>query len=134
MYCYVLKSKEPLNNFTRFSAGSIITTKKPKEKGKHFIHCWMSVHGLPRRLFTDNGGESNNEEMRDMAENFHSEVTTTATLNPWSKGLLGRHNQTLTKIPLTVKGDNGYDWKTALDWALMAKTLCTMYMATVPTS
>ena len=32
-----------------------------------------------------------------------------------------RHNQTLTEVLLKVKRDNGCDWKTALDWALMAK-------------
>ena len=67
-----------IDHFTRCSAGSIITTKKHKEIVKHFIHCWISVHGLPRRLFTDNGGEFNNEEIRDMAENCNIEVKTTA--------------------------------------------------------
>ena len=100
-----------IDHFTRFSAGSVITTKKPKEIMKHFIHCWISVHGPPRKLFTDNGGEFNNEEMRDMAENFNIEVKTTAAYSPWSNGLLKRHNLTLTEILLKVKRDNGCDWK-----------------------
>lgn len=57
-----------IDHFTRFSAGSIVTTKKPKEIVKHLIHRWISVHGPPHRLFSDNGGEFNNEEIRDMAE------------------------------------------------------------------
>lgn len=111
-----------IDHFTRFSAGSIITSKKPKEIVKHFIHCWISVHGPPRRLFSDNGGEFNNEEMRDVAENFNTEVKTTAAYSPWSNSLLERHNHALTEILLKVKRDNGCDWKPALDWALMAKT------------
>lgn len=110
-----------IDHFTRFSAGSIITTKKPKEIVKHFIHCWISVHGPPRRLFTDNGGEFNNEEIRDMAEHFNIEVKATAGYSPWSNGLLERHNQILTEMLLKVKRDNKCDWKMALDWALMAK-------------
>ena len=110
-----------IDHYTRFSAGSIVTTKKPREIAKHFIHCWISVHGPPRKLFTDNGGEFNNEEMRDMAEKFNIEVKTTAAYSPWSNGLLERHNQTLTDILLKVKRDNRCDWKIALDWALMAK-------------
>ena len=75
----------------RFRAGSIATTKKPKEIVKHLIHCWISVHGHPHRLFSDNGGELNNEEMRDMSEKFNIELKTTAAYSPWSNGLLERH-------------------------------------------
>lgn len=110
-----------IDHFTRFSAGSIITTKRSREIVKHFIHCWISIHGPPRRLFSDNGGEFNNEEIRDMAEKFNIEVKTTAGYSPWSNGLLERHNQILTEMLLKVKRDNECDWKTALDWALMAK-------------
>lgn len=53
-----------IDHFARFSEGSSITTKTPKEIVKHFICCRISVHGPPHRLFTDNGGEFNNEEMR----------------------------------------------------------------------
>lgn len=113
-----------VDDFPGFSAGSIVTSKKPREIVKHFIHCWISVHGPPRRLFSDNGGEFNNEEMRDMAEHFNIEVKTTAAHSPWSNGLLERHNQTLTEILLRVKRDNECDWKTP----------CTTYMARVPTS
>ncbi len=110
-----------IDHCTRFSAGSIVTTKKASEIVKNFIHCWISIHGPPKRLFSDNGGEFNNEEMRDMAEKFNIEVKTTAAYSPWSNGLLERHNQTLTEILMKVKRDNKCDWKTALDWALMAK-------------
>ncbi len=75
----------------------------------------------PKRQFSDNGGDFNNEEMRDMAEKFNIEVKITAAYSPWSNGLLERHNQILTEIPMKVKRDNKCDWKTALDWALMAK-------------
>ncbi|KAI4873784.1 hypothetical protein NFI96_002219, partial [Prochilodus magdalenae] len=110
-----------IDHFTRFSAGSIVTTKKPKDIVKHLIHCWISVHGPPHRLFSDNGVEFNNEEMRDMAEKFNIELKTTAAYSPWSNGLLERHNQTLTDILLKVKKENECSWSVALDWALMAK-------------
>ncbi|KAL1281668.1 hypothetical protein QQF64_000471 [Cirrhinus molitorella] len=93
---------------TCVSAGSIVTTKKASEIVKIFIHCWISTHGPPKRLFSDNGGEFNNEEMRDMAEKFNIEVKTTAAYSPWSNGLLEIHNQTLTEILLKVTGDKVY--------------------------
>ncbi|CAL9707805.1 unnamed protein product [Knipowitschia caucasica] len=110
-----------IDQFTRFSAGSVITTKRSSEIVKHFIHDWISVHGPPQKLFSDNGGEFNNEEVRDMAENFNIEVKTTPAYSPWSNGLLERHNQTLTEMILKVKANTGCDWNIAMDWALMAK-------------
>ena len=110
-----------IDQFTRFSAGSIVRTKKASEIVNSLIHTWISVFGPPRYLFSDNGGEFNNEEFRDMAENFNIETRTTAGYSPWSNGLLERHNQTLTDIILKVRKENGCDWDTALDWALMAK-------------
>lgn len=92
-----------IDQFTRFSAGSIVKTKKASEIVNSLIHTWISVHGPPRILFSDNGGEFNNEEFRDMAENFNIETRKTAGYSPWSNGLLERHNQTLTDIILKVK-------------------------------
>lgn len=65
-----------IDHFTCFSAGSIVTTKKAKEIMKTFIHCWISVRGPGKRLFSDNGGELNNDKMRDTAEKFNIEVNT----------------------------------------------------------
>lgn len=110
-----------LHTIDHFTAGSIISTKKPTEIVTHFIHCWLSVHGPPHRLFTDNGDEFHNEEKWDMAEKFYIEMKTTAASSPWSNGVLEKHNQTLTEILLKVKTDNGCDRKTVLEWALMAK-------------
>uniref|UniRef100_A0A3P8QS69 Integrase catalytic domain-containing protein n=1 Tax=Astatotilapia calliptera TaxID=8154 RepID=A0A3P8QS69_ASTCA len=92
-----------IDHFTRFSAGSIVKTKKAAEIVNSFIHTWISIHGAPRRLYTDNGGEFNNTDIRDMAENFNIEVKTTAGYSPWSNGLLERHNMTLTEILLKSK-------------------------------
>ncbi len=110
-----------IDHFTRFSTGNIVKTKKSSEIVNSFIHTWISVHGAPQRLYSDNGGEFNNQEIRDMAENFNIETRTTAGYSPWSNGLLERHNQTLTEIILKVNRENRCNWHTALDWALVAK-------------
>ena len=110
-----------IDEFTRFSAGSITWTKASSEFVKKFLQFWICVHGSPKRLYSDNLGEFNNGEVRDMAENFNIEVKTTPAHSPWSNGLLERHDQTLTEILLKVKTENGCDWETALCWVLMAK-------------
>lgn len=79
-----------INQFTRFSAGCILTTKISSEIVKHFIHDWISVLGPSQTLFSDNGGEFNNEEM---AEIFNMEVKPTAANSPWSYGPLKRDSR-----------------------------------------
>lgn len=37
---------------------------------------------FPKKYFSDNGGEFNNEDVRNMAENFNIEVKTTAAYSP----------------------------------------------------
>ena len=107
--------------FTRFSAGSIVKTKKSSEFIKKFLQGWVSIFGAPKKLLNDNGGKFNSKEVRDMAENFNIEVKTTAAYSPWSNRLLERHNRTLTEIMLKIKHDHSIDWETNMSWALMAK-------------
>lgn len=110
-----------IDEFTRFSAGSIMKSKKSSEFVKKFLECWLSKHGAPKCLYSDNGGEFNNEEVRDLAETFNMEVKTTTAYSPWRNGLLERHNRTLTEILLKLRAENDCDWETALNWELMAK-------------
>lgn len=110
-----------IDEFTRYSAGGIMKNKTPKEFVTKFIQLWISVHGSPKCLYSDNGGEFCNEEVKEMAENFNIELKNTPAESPWSNGLLERHNQTLTNIMLKVKEEQNCDYETALCWALMAK-------------
>ncbi|KAL5011741.1 hypothetical protein ScPMuIL_010292 [Solemya velum] len=110
-----------IDEFTRFSAGCIVRTKCSSEFVKKFMEIWICVHGAPKRLYSDNGGEFNSNEVRDMCENFNIENKTTPGYSPWSNGLLERHNMVLTEILLKVKEENSCDWSTALHWSLMAK-------------
>jgi hypothetical protein len=78
------------------------------------------VHGPPQKLYSDNGGEFNNNEMREMAKKFNMEVknllhTVRGAMDFWRDTI--RHRE----IMLEVKQDDGCDWKTPLDWTLMAR-------------
>lgn len=105
-----------IDQFTRFSAGSIVKTKKASE----IVNSLIPHSRTPNRFYSATT-EFNNEEFRYMAENFNIEMRTTAGYSPWSNELLERHNLTLTDIVLKVRKENGCDWHTALDWDLMAK-------------
>ena len=74
-----------------------------------------------KRLVSDNGGEFNNESVRDMCENFGIEVITTSGYSPWSNSTCERHNLILTEILVKLRESHAYDWEASLCWAVIAK-------------
>ena len=110
-----------IDQFTRFSAGAIVSRKLPKGFVQEFVLTWISIYECRKSLFSDNGGEFNNNETRDMCENLNIHVITTAAYAPFSNGLLEKHNHVLTEILLKVKHAKSCSWETALKWALNAK-------------
>lgn len=114
--------------FTRYSAAVVIFSKRSDIIVKQFIQIWISVHGPPKFVLTDNGREFDNKEFHDMAENFNITVKTTPAYSPWSNGILERHNRTLSEILSKVKHDTTLDWQTALAWSVNAKNcLCNVH-------
>ena len=77
---------------TRYSNAVIIKDKHKETVVDAFIKNWINIFGVPDRILTDNGGEFNNDDMRDMSENLNTEVTTTPAESPWSNGTCERHN------------------------------------------
>ncbi|KAJ8036178.1 hypothetical protein HOLleu_20072 [Holothuria leucospilota] len=42
-----------IDEFSRFSAGCIVDNKRPQTFVGSFIKYWISIHGAPKRLYTD---------------------------------------------------------------------------------
>ncbi len=57
-----------------------------------FSSIGVALFGVPKKILTNNGGEFNNELVRDMAEQLNTIITTTAAESPWSNGIVERHN------------------------------------------
>ena len=55
-----------IDEFTRFIAGAIFKRKLPTVFVQEFILNWISIFGCPKSLCSDNGGEFNNRETRDV--------------------------------------------------------------------
>ena len=81
-----------IDEFSRYSVGALITTKKTEVFVKAFVINWARYFGYPRSLFFDNGGEFNSNLVREFAENFNINIITTAAYSPWSNGTVERHN------------------------------------------
>jgi hypothetical protein len=110
-----------IDEFSRLSNACIVYNKEPETFIEMFIKHWVSVYGAPKRLVSDNGGEFNNQLVRDMCENFGIEVITTPTYSPWSNGTCERHNLILTEILVKLRESHAYDWEISLCWAVAAK-------------
>ena len=81
-----------IDEFTRLSNAVIIRSKTVAVKT--FLKHWMSLFGVPRKIFSDNGGEFIGDEFYDMCESFNIKIDTTPSYSPRSNGLCERHNQT----------------------------------------
>ena len=74
-----------IDEFTRLNAASIIRSKDTSIIIKNLINHWIRIYGLPEKLCSDNGGEFNNSELQDMAENLNITVKTTPADSLWQK-------------------------------------------------
>jgi transposase InsO family protein len=50
------------------------------------------MFGAPKRILSDNGGEFNNEEIKEFYERFNIEPLYTAAESPFSNGVVERLN------------------------------------------
>lgn len=55
-----------IDEFTRFSAAAIITSKQSSVIVNNFMKHWIAVHGPSKAVLSDNGAKFNNEEFRDV--------------------------------------------------------------------
>ena len=81
----------------------------------------MAVFGTPQSLISDNGGEFNNELLRDVAELLDTRVAATAGYSPWSNGIVERHNAVIANMILKIVSDSSCSISNALVWAVSAK-------------
>ena len=106
---------------TRYSQALVVRNKRKETIIEAVIKGWISTFGVPGRILFDNGGEFNNREMQDMAENLNTEVLTTAAESPWSNGICERHNAVIGNMVTKMMHDSGNNIETALAWAINAK-------------
>ena len=77
---------------TRFCAARVIRNKEPSTIMKGIFLSWITHFGAPKEIFSDNGGEFNNEEMKALGEAYNIKILTTPAESPWSNGVVERLN------------------------------------------
>ena len=106
---------------TRYCSAIVIRDKNPKTIIKGLFLTWISHFGAPRKLLSDNGGEFNNVDMRQLGESFNMKIMTTAAQSPWSNGICERQNAVIGDLVNKILLDTSCDIETALAWAISAR-------------
>ena len=111
-----------IDGFTRQTVGVFIKDKKPATVVHNLMLHWVSVYGRPARLWSDVGGEFNNDTMRQAGEALGMKVETGAGYAAWMNGLNERNHAVVDRCYGKVMKDNpSMDPVIALAWAVTAK-------------
>ena len=110
-----------VDSATRYTAATLINTKKKEVVVKKIFQIWMSYFGSPEKFHTDCGGEFENDVMKEMAEVFGVEISTTPGEAPFSNGIVERGNTMLYETMMKTQEDTKCNMETALAWAVCAK-------------
>ena len=110
-----------IDHATRYSAASVIRSKKAEVIVSQFFKIWIAVFGCPLKVLSDNGGEFANQMFLDMCDNLNITFLTTAAEAPWSNGLVEKHNEVLGATVCKILEDINCSLDIALAWAVNAK-------------
>ena len=110
-----------IDHATRFSAATVIKSKKTQVIIDDFFKHWVAIFGAPKKVLSDNGGEFASEEFVDMCQNLNINFITTAAEAPWSNGLVENHNGVIGEAVFKILEEVNCSLEVALCWAVNAK-------------
>lgn len=117
-----------IDMFTRYSVSIFITDKHPSTVINAILTSWVAYFGNFKSAFSDNGGEFNSGEMREISSQLGVELLTTAGASPWQNGLCEKNHQIVDMILTKLNAEYP---KTSthvlLKWANMAKNSLQMH-------
>ena len=121
-----------IDHATRYSAATIL---KPKEKEEIAIFkIWITLFGLANEILSDNGGEFNNDLLRNLSDQLNVFIRTTPEESPWINGITERHNSILGNIinKLLIDNNNNYSVDVIVAWFVSAKNALHNYYGFSP--
>ena len=118
-----------IDGFTRLTVSVFIENKNPQTIIHNVMKNWLLVgYGRPGRIWSDNGGEFNNEMMREMGEAIGCKLETGAGYAAWMNGLNERNHSVVDRcFAKIMKDDPKLDPTIALAWAVTAKNSFAMH-------
>lgn len=117
-----------IDMWSRYTVSIFIKRKRPKDVIDGMMRHWVGVFGVMGALFTDNGGEFNSDEMREVASILNIRVCTTAGMSPFQNGLCERVHAVTDRMLVKLAAENkGVELETLLAWANMARNSLQMW-------
>ena len=106
-----------IDMWARYTVSVFINRKRPSDIIDAMMTHWIEKFGVMKSVLTDNGGEINSDEMREVESILNIQVCTTAGESPFQNGLCERVHA-VTDIMLTNLEDeqNGANSETLLCW------------------
>ena len=117
-----------IDAYTRYTCSVFIRNKKPDTIVHQVMLCWVANFGRPGKIWTDVGGEFNNDTMRQLGEAVGCKVETGAGYAAWMNGLNERNHAVVDRCLAKILFDNPkMDPTIALAWAVTAKNSYPMH-------
>ena len=117
-----------IDMWSRYTISVFINRKRPSEVINALMQNWVGVFGVMRSILTDNGGEFNADEMREVMSILNVRVLTTAAESPFQNGLCERVHAVTDMMLLKLEEENKRtDSQTLLCWANMARNALQMW-------
>ena len=123
-YNYILHM---IDAYTRFSVSMWLTRKLTSCVAEGVLTHWVAIFGLPKRIWTDLGGEFCSDEIKEIGELLNVELGTAGGLAPWMNGLCERNHQVIdTCLEKMMCDMPNLSPEIALAWACNAKNTLSM--------
>ncbi len=110
-----------IDMFSRFTVSVFVSQKRPTDIVEKVMKNWIGVFGMMGSIMTDNGGEFNSEEMRELGSVLNVVLCMTAGYSPLQNGLCERNHAVVDSMLLKLKDHRGTPDDILLCWANMAK-------------
>ena len=117
-----------IDMWSRYTLSVFVTRKKPSNIIDALMTHWVGKFGVMGALMTDNGGEFNSDEMREVASILNVQLCTTAGESPFQNGLCERVHAITDMMLIKLEADYGkMNSQTLLSWANMARNSLQMW-------
>src|SRR5215469_5837918 len=106
---------------TNYIQAAWLKNKNPITIVEKLFENWMCVFGIPKILFSDNGLEFQNEELKIFTKKLGIKMKSTAADSQWSNGKCEKMVGLLKDGIRKLRDDTTKNWEIALRWSVAAK-------------
>ena len=117
-----------IDMWSRYTVSIFIDSKQPSNVIDALMTHWIGRFGVMGALMTDNGGEFNSNEMREVASILNVTLCTTSGESPFQNGLCEKVHAITDMMLIKLEAEYGkMNSQTLFSWANMARNSLQMW-------